>query len=175
MAAPKENIAREILRKKCAKIGGIEEGEVLVKLLESFLRESRGFYSISAPQINVMKEVAIVRLPHFSIDLINPVVVRRSHDKMLSCSERCVSFPAENINCVRSKEVEIKTGFSDQSVVLNGIEAIFVQHEIDHLNGMLLKDRAIKMAVVRDEGWLKSGDYCPCGSKKRFFQCCKMT
>jgi peptide deformylase len=174
MAEPRKNVKKKSSGKKCSKISNLEEGEVIIRLLESFLKESPGYSSISAPQVNVMKDVAIVRHPEFRIDLINPVIIKHSEDKVISYSERCLSFTLERVNCMRWSEIEIKNGFSDTPIKLDGLVAAYVQHEIDHLNGKLLKDRAIRMAVVREGGLLKKADFCPCGSRDRFYECCRL-
>ena len=175
MPTPRKKLTKDDLNKECSKVSSVEEAEVIVRLLESTLKELAFHSSISAPQVNVMKQVAVIRHPEFRIDLVNPIIISHSEDKYISYSERCLSFPLEMVNCMRWKDIVIKNGFSDTPIKLDGLVAAYVQHEIDHFNGKLLRDRAIRMAVVREGGLLKKADFCPCGSKDRFYECCRMT
>ena len=174
MRALKKDVVFEILKKKCNAVERQEEGEVIVKMLEATLREAGSrFYSISAPQVNVMKQVAIIRHPDLEIDLINPVIIDKSKNKILSFCESCVSFPIDKMNCLRSETIILENGFDRRVNNYSGLSAILIQHEVDHLNGVLPQDRTVRVAVVRDGGMLKDSDYCVCGSKERFWRCCK--
>lgn len=173
MSALKDNVNLKTTHKECEKIQRPEEGEVVVGLLESLLKDPEFlYYSLSAPEANVMKQVAIIRHPELSIDLVNPVIIS-CEDKFLSFAELCVSFPLKKFNCLRWKEIEIENGFDRKRIKLSNVAAALVQHEIDHLNGILPLDRTIRFAVVREDGMIRDNGYCVCGNKERFLLCCK--
>jgi len=169
----REKTALEILKNhQCTKVNSIEEGEIIIKMLESSLIDAHTDYvSLTAPQLNVMRQVAIIRTDDTSIDLINPVIIDFK-DKIISFKERCLSFPANCVNCFRWNEITIKNGIVGIEKKFTGKLATLVQHAIDHLNGIVFYDRAIKLAIVREDGIIKDIDYCPCGSKERFSKCC---
>ena len=153
MTAVKKKVALGILKSDCGDIGSPEEAEVLVRMLDVVLGEhGPEFIGLSAPEVNVMKRAAIIRTVEFSINLINPVILETG-DKILSFKETCTSFPDEFANCLRWDKIVIQNGFDKNPLTFTGIQAILIQHEIDHLNGKVFYDRAIKMAVVREGGW----------------------
>lgn len=170
MGVAKKKVALDILKGVCTEVENPEEAQVIVGALEEVL-DAPG--SLSAPEINIKKKLAIVRTPDFSIDLVNPIILERE-DQIISFRETCPSFPIEFVNCLRYNKIVIRNGFSKKPLTFTGKSAIIVQHEIDHLEGKVLFDRAIKMAVVREGGEIKHRDYCPCGSKRRFGSCCEM-
>jgi peptide deformylase len=171
-----ENVALEVLKGKCKKVETKEEGEVVIALLESVLRESN-FYYISAPEIDIKKQVAIIRFyfrPNeiFSIDLINPIIIK-AENKLVAFGEQCLIWPHNYYNCLRYNDITILNGLDQKEIVLNGPPAFIVQHQIDHLNGILMQDRTIKLAIAREDGIIKDRDRCPCNGGERFFRCCK--
>lgn len=169
MYAHKKKVALDILRNPCVPIQTQEEAEVTLKFLETVIGINQ---SLSAPEVNIYRQAAIIRTPDFSMDLVNPVIVS-AYKKIVSYQEVCPSFPFEPQNCWRYTHIVLHTGIERKEITLSGEEAILVQHEIDHLNGKVFFDRAIKVAVVRDGGKIQAKDFCPCGSKKRFTQCCQ--
>jgi len=52
------------------------------------------------------------------------------------------------------------------------LESICVQHEIDHLNGIVCMDRRIDLTVIREEVKIGRNDPCHCGSGKKYKKCC---
>ena len=68
----------------------------------------------------------------------------------------------------REKEIERKKKDSE----LRLLEAVCVQHEIDHLNGLTIHDREIKLEPTKVETKIGRNDPCPCGSGKKHKKCC---
>jgi len=170
MKVEKKKVVLDVLRSPCVDIETHEESEVVIRMLEVVLTEKSSFTSVAAPEANILKRAAIIRTPEFSIDLINPIILT-GVDKVLSFSEKCISFD-ESVNCLRWSEITIENGLKREKLTLSGLSAILVQHEIDHLEGKVFFDRAIKMAVVREGGKIKLSGHCPCGSGKVFSTCC---
>jgi peptide deformylase len=164
--------AFNILKNKSEDVESAAEADVLVCLLENIIDDyQQNVYSLSAPEANVLKRVAIIRTEKFSINLINPKIIAKEKP-VLSLSESCVSFSGVYHNCLRYDKISIENGFKKEIVELSGHIAMLAQHAIDHLNGMTYHERAIKMALVRNEGQILNNDFCVCGSKKRFKECC---
>jgi peptide deformylase len=171
----KQKVALEVLKSPCKDVEVEGEAKVVVSLLESILKDyGKRFISISAPETNILKRVAIIRTPELSLDLINPKIIEKS-GRLISFKESCISFPENTLNCFRHETIVIENGFNKELIKFKDYAALMVQHEIDHLNGSIFHDRKICLAVVRPGGKIFPKDFCPCGSKKRFSACCQMT
>ena len=171
----KQKVALEILRSACQEVESPDEAQVIVSLLNSILEDYDGKYvSIAAPETNVLKKVSIIRMPNFQLDLVNPRIVETS-GRLLSFGESCISFTDLHLNCFRHESITIENGLNKELIQLKDYPSLIVQHEIDHLNGVIFQDRTIKFALVRSGGKINDSDFCPCGSRKRFKVCCQKT
>ena len=121
-----------------------EEGEEIAVELFQTLKKHKGI-GLSAPQIGIHKRVCIVHVKD-PIVLINPVITKQSEKKFIS-QEGCLSLPHKVKNVLRSYEVtvsadnlEVPWSFGSETAEDNKdlLEAACVQHEIDHLDGILI-------------------------------------
>lgn len=157
------------LRRKCKKVSSKEEADVLLNILETRIEQKK---ELTAPEVNIMAQVAIIRTPTFSIDLVNPkIVVKR--DKILHFNETCNLFK-HSFNTMRYNHIDFTNGMNSELISLSGTSAFLVQHAIEHLNGTLFKSNLVKMAVVRNDGKILSDQRCPCGSGNLFGVCCSL-
>lgn len=113
---------------------------------------------LAAPQIGEHVRAAVVRHGSDFLSLANPVIVDRGR-MVLSKNEGCLSLPGIRKNIWRHEEIFVTDNVNPNGIVLTGFLAIAVQHEIDHLDGVLIIDRAVDAKVGRN-------DPCPCGAKK---------
>ena len=140
-----------------------EEVESLIQELEESLAQSpRAGVGLAAPQIGINKRIAIVRINtkdvKCSLNLVNPIIVEKLHP-FIHKDEGCLSIPNEHFNAQRYGEIFIKDDSNPAGIIAVGFEAVVIQHEIDHLEGVLVRDRVIgKHKVGRN-------DPCPCGKK----------
>lgn len=101
---------------------------------------------LAAPQVGKSVRVAVVDFDPGRRDprvLINPVITRRSRRKEVS-DEGCLSFPGLRSKVKRAQNVTCSAQNLDGDVVeyaAEGLAARAVQHEIDHLDGMLFVDK----------------------------------
>jgi peptide deformylase len=157
-----------VLRKKNEPVK-IDEVAELVSMLEQELASSfTPGVGLAAPQIGINKTIAIVRLKtdeyEENYNLVNPFIIDRQQG-FINRNEGCLSLPGKAINTRRYKEILVKDDFHPAGFVVIGFPAVVVQHEIDHLEGMLIIDRAVgKDKVGRN-------DLCPCGSGKKYKKC----
>ena len=82
-------------------------------------------------------------LPHMPLVLINPQIIAKS-DKLTSCDEGCLSVPGIYAPVIRPEKVVLQTQLLDGSMITcecGGLLGRCVQHELDHLDGMLFTDR----------------------------------
>lgn len=167
----KKTVAKNILKNKSEEIESSAEAEVLVTVLENIVKDYQyPVLCLSAPEVNIFKRIAIIRTDKKSLNLINPVVISQKN-RVLSLQEACVSFNG-TYNCLRYNTIFIQNGFKKEIIKLEDQEAILAQHAIDHLNGITYHERVVKMAVIRKDGRILKSDFCVCGSKKRFEECC---
>lgn len=136
---------------------------MLITSLENELKAPgiRGV-GLAAPQIGISKRVAIVRHRDTKFDMWNPVLVSKE-DPIVS-SEGCLSFPGVIRSVRRFQEVALKNG-DGRTYSFSGFEAVIVQHEFEHLDGVTIVDKEVRtMKVGRNEK-------CPCGSGRKFKKC----
>ena len=144
----------EELRKENKYVNLKEEVNEIIYLLEKELSLTSGI-GLAAPQIGINKKIAIVRIGKEKINLVNPIIIYRFRP-IISKEEGCLSFPNKRLNVLRFEELFVKDDIHPNGIVLTGLESIAVEHEIDHLNGILFIDKAIDKKIGRN-------DLCPCG------------
>ena len=115
---------------------------------------------VAAPQIGVAKRAIVVDVSpkpgNGLIVLLNPEVVSGANPK--TGREGCLSIPDFTANVRRPQEIVIRgLAPNGQAVVLHseGLEAVCLQHEVDHLDGILFLDRvaSLKKDVFRRKGF----------------------
>ena len=102
---------------------------------------------LAAPQIGVNKRVIVVdetteEHGQYAHLMVNPKITWKSEEKV-SLDEGCLSCPGENGEVSRPKEIKLTFQNKDgkyKKWKLDGIAARVVQHEIDHLEGILFVD-----------------------------------
>ena len=123
--------------------------EVEEKLSEAM--ERFGGIGLSANQVGLDVRMFVMRTQDGIQAFFNPELTRISQETDL-LKEGCLSFPDIYLMIKRSKVVEMKYFDSDgeeHSITLDGIGARCVQHEIDHLNGIVFLQRASKLKLDR--------------------------
>lgn len=133
------------LRKLCREVQP-EEVEDVIKKLKGELKQHPNGIGLAANQIGLDVKVAIIRIPNKEkIDLINPKIIEYSRE-IVFYQESCLSLPdlKKPVTTQRYKQITIENGLDRSRYVLYGMEAIACQHEIDHLNGLLITDRQAK-------------------------------
>jgi peptide deformylase len=162
----------DILRAPCS---DASEAEVatLVETLEMELSRSarlgRPGIGLAAPQIALHKKAAIVRLNNnLNLNLIN-AEISKGYDEKMFRDEGCLSFPGVIENTMRFQEVFVVNNLvPPHNFIATGLLAVVIQHELDHLNGIVLADRALPKNPAPK---VKPNDPCPCGSMRKFKQC----
>jgi peptide deformylase len=106
---------------------------------------------VAAPQIGVLSRVVVVDVSksklgkdnnHGLLEMINPEILERSGSKTMR--EGCMSVPDYTGNVTRAEHIVAEfTNREGQLRVIeaSGFEAIAIQHELDHLDGLLFLDR----------------------------------
>jgi peptide deformylase len=136
-----------------------EEQDLATAALLTAVTEHQGL-GMSANQIGLNKRICVINVKEQPLVLVNPTIVEESEEKIMYF-EGCLSLPKtmkKPIKTVRSYGVKVKADnfpdvldFSTKERKHEDINALFgdvdllesvcVQHEIDHLNGLTIRDR----------------------------------
>jgi peptide deformylase len=121
--------------------------------LRSTVRAKSGA-GLAAPQIGVGLAACVWIDPEGKIhELLNPKIVRQGTEELREY-EACLSIPDKWGEVVRSREIWIAARDRNWKEVrwhLRGFSARVVQHEIDHLNGILFTERAVGKLLNAEE------------------------
>lgn len=145
-----------ILRKVSPKVKKVDKA--LLKLIDQMydtLIDEEGL-GIAAPQVGVNLHMALAR---FNYDTDHEVIMTMINPEILALSEEtveneegCLSLPGEFHPTTRAKEVDVT--FTDEkgkkyTLHMKGLNARIVQHEVDHLNGILYVDHLTPEQVLK--------------------------
>ncbi len=126
----------------------IENIKSIVQNLHDTLLDFREKYhagrAIAAPQIGIKKRLLYIFIDK-PVIFINPVL-EFPDDEMMEVLDDCMSFPNLLVKVMRHKRCRIKyldMNWEEQVMSLEGDLAELLQHEYDHLNGILATMRAI--------------------------------
>ena len=185
----KEN--NPIIQKKLRRVS-VEEGEEIAAELFQILNKRGDGIGLAANQVGIDAQVAVVNVRE-PIVLINPKIVLRETE--IPFYEGCLSYPGKGVNTKRYETVEVKSDTVEGTMIFSGVdtgesgkgswedgevkedrhvrtlEAVCVQHEIDHLNGIRCLDRVVD-TTIRVEKKPGRNEPCHCGSGKKFKKCC---
>jgi peptide deformylase len=146
------------LKQSCLPVKSSEVGEIVKKLEDELTASDIKGLGLSAPQIGISKRIAIIRAEECSVNLVNPRITYGGKMAM-SEGERCLSVPGVSANIWRYEEVIVVDDLFQAGTVFTGSHAIMAQHEINHLDGILITDISTKANIGRN-------DPCPCGAVK---------
>ena len=103
---------------------------------------------LACNQLGLPGRIIIVKMKNKWVHFINPVIHYKSKDKIIT-QESCLSVPGKTIKVERSKEITIyfekgnPGGNHGWESNYTGMDAIVIQHEIDHLNGIIITDKEL--------------------------------
>jgi len=141
------------LKEVCALIGNLDESaQQLLQNLVDTMVDAGHSVGIAAPQIGDLRRAAVVDVSksklgkkqenHGLLQMVNPEIMEKEGSQIVR--EGCMSVPDYTGNVTRSESIVVQ--FLDQNQQLQviraeGFEAIAIQHELDHLDGLLFLDR----------------------------------
>lgn len=141
-----------VLRQTCKQVDRITpEMVALLENMAETMYEAPGI-GLAAPQIGILQRIIVVDVlagtddhdPRKSLfQLINPVITQRSGTT--TGKEGCLSLPGFETQVRRAAEITVEALDPDGNeleITCDGMLAICLQHEIDHLDGVLILDKA---------------------------------
>jgi peptide deformylase len=132
-----------ILRKRAREVKEItpEIKELALDMAET-MNKNQGL-GLAAPQVGELKRIIVVSFEDGPRIFINPEIVKKSKEKEV-IEEGCLSFPGLFLKIKRAKETEVKAldeNGKEIQIKDYGLISRVLQHEIDHLDGILFIDR----------------------------------
>lgn len=154
-----------ILKQVAEPISTFNEGVVAVlEDLVDTMRDSGHSVGVAAPQIGILRRILVVDVSksklgrdnnHGLLEMVNPALIERSGSRMMR--EGCMSVPDYTGNVTRAEHIVVE--FTDRTgqervIEASGFEAVAIQHELDHLDGLLFLDRvsSLKTDLYRRKG-----------------------
>ena len=132
-----------ILRKKAQPVGKItnEIKKIKEDMVETMIKDEG--MGLAAPQVGQLKRIIIIQTEKEPLELVNPKVLKQSKETEIA-KEGCLSFPGLWLEIKRAKEVEVRArdkAGREVQISAQGLQARILQHEIDHLDGILFIDK----------------------------------
>ena len=138
----------QVLRRKSQEVKEInEEIGKLIDNMARLMHRNKGL-GLAAPQVGILKRVIVADVGDGLTSLVNPRIVWRQGRHIMS--EGCLSVPGISLEIKRSQEVIVEGLNRDgEKIQLGavGLLARVLQHEIDHLDGILIVDRVPKKTI----------------------------
>jgi peptide deformylase len=135
----------EILRKKSRKVEKIDDRIItLLQDMQDTMYHADGV-GLAAPQVGILKRIAVIDVGNGPINLINPEIIETSGQYV--DEEGCLSIPGELGNVLRPEKVKVKAmneKGEEYIVEGEGLLARALCHEIDHLDGVLFVDKLVE-------------------------------
>ncbi len=106
---------------------------------------------LAAPQIGILKRMVVIDVGDGLYEMINPVILEQSGEQ--DGMEGCLSIPGIMGKVKRPMNVTLRyTDRNGESVTIEASEffARAICHELDHLDGILYKDKAYKMYTEKE-------------------------
>lgn len=132
-----------VLKSKAAPITDVDGKVVrLVDDMFATLRESELGIALAAPQIGVQKQAIVWDMGDDPQVIFNPEIIESDGEWVYD--EGCLSIPGLYVEMIRPKTVLVRGVDLDGEIVereADELEARMYQHELDHLNGVLMFDR----------------------------------
>lgn len=143
-----------LLRKQCRPVDEITSRIItlLDDLAETMYFEDRGI-GIAAPQVGVLRRVFIVDIgdEHGKIEFINPEITYQEGSQIYC--EGCLSVPGKSANVERPAKIRVKAldrNGQEFELEAEGLLAVCICHEYDHLNGILFIDKAVDGQIITE-------------------------
>jgi len=143
-----------VLKQKSVKVDAVD-AEVR-KLLDNMLETmyAAAGVGLAAPQVGVLKRIVVIDITHEDegekrapLFLVNPEIIWHSDEEKCQL-EGCLSLPDQSAEVSRFKQVRVRyRGYDgkENEILAEGLLAVALQHEIDHLDGILYIDHISRL------------------------------
>jgi len=154
-----------VLKAVCAPVDALDASiDALVQDLIDTMLAAGHSVGVAAPQIGSTRRVVVIDVSksklgrdnnHGLLVMINPEILEREGQETMR--EGCMSVPDYTGNVTRAESIVVQFldhAGREQVIRASGFEAVAIQHEFDHLDGLLFLDRvsSLKTDVFRRKG-----------------------
>lgn len=133
-----------ILRKKSRRVDAVSDRiKSLIDDMEETMRNSNGI-GLAAPQVGILKRIIVVDVGEGLYKMINPEILEKSGSQI--DVEGCLSIPDFNGTVERPQKIKVRYFNENMEEKIEEAEDLFARcicHEIDHLDGILFRDKYI--------------------------------
>ncbi|MEI8355932.1 MAG: peptide deformylase [Deltaproteobacteria bacterium] len=151
-----------LLKRVCDPVAPLHDGiSGLIQDLLDTMRAGPGSVGVAAPQIGVTQRVCVVDVSgnrlgldsnHGLLIMVNPEIIMR--EGAATMREGCMSIPDYTGDVERSTDITVHFRDAEgtlREIETSGFEAVAIQHEMDHLDGILFLDRitSLKTGLFR--------------------------
>lgn len=142
-------IGDPVLRSKAKKVEEVtDKTRDLLDNMAETMYDAPGI-GLAAPQVGILQRVIVVDVEDDNglLELINPEIISVSEEKAIM-EEGCLSIPEEKGHVVRAKKVTVRgLNRNGKEVIIEAEDLLAraLQHEIDHLDGILFVDKVVKV------------------------------
>lgn len=132
-----------ILRKQCVRVDsvGLREKEIFDRIART-MYEAQGI-GLAAPQVGIDRQLIVIDVGGGLIKLANPLIILREDESTIG--EGCLSIPGVTVRVKRAMRVLVQ-GLNEEgkTIKIEGEDLLAhaLQHEVDHLSGILIIDYA---------------------------------
>jgi peptide deformylase len=146
-----------VLRQKAEPVETIDDSmrELADKMLEVMYQDEG--VGLAATQVGITKRLIVLDSGEGPMICFNPEIIKKG-DELETMEEGCLSLPEIRVNTNRPKSIRLKA-IDEQGkpieIQVEGLIARVVQHEIDHLNGVLIIDYASSIQLTMLKSKLK--------------------
>jgi peptide deformylase len=136
-----KNIVKDeaVLVKKSEKFVFGQDDYIIDDMIDTAEAHSDKCVGLAAVQIGYLKRVILVRINNSFVPFINPTIIQKGGERYTSV-EGCLSVDGEH-EVKRNKWVRVKYQTRSGKTIIDffdKFEARIIQHEVDHLNGVLI-------------------------------------
>jgi len=139
-----------VLRRKAQPVRAVDrQVQELIEDMFATIRAARGL-GLAAPQVGISRRVIVASLEQRAIALVNPKILRQEGEEV--ATEACLSIPGLLGDVPRSQRVVVRgRNRRNRTITIEaeGLLARILQHEIDHLDGILFPDRVTDPKTLR--------------------------
>jgi len=144
----------KILRTKCSWVEVVDDKIRAILSDMTFTMHANNGIGLAAPQVGIDKQIIVADIGEGPISLINAKIVDK--DGKSAIEEGCLSLSDVLLKVKRAGSIKVeavdKTG-KEITIEARGLLSTVIQHEIDHINGVLIIDYAnfIKRRLLRSK------------------------
>ena len=140
-----------VLRRRAKPVGKVTaDVQRLIEVMIEAMRLANGV-GLAAPQVGVSKRLFVDEIEARVHVVVDPQIVKMEGEAL--ATEGCLSIPGWVADVPRSQRVVLKgKNRRGRGITLDaeGLLARVIQHEVDHLNGVLFLDRVVDRSTIRE-------------------------